>query len=78
MIYVYFLAALAVYLLGFVAMFSYSLKRDEVCDLERNPREAFLFALFWPVLTVFMAIAITVEKICGLVYAAYRYFFTRR
>lgn len=58
-----YLAVLVVYVFGFAWMYFYSLKRDADCDLERNPHEAFQFALFWPVLAVFLAFSILVEKI---------------
>ncbi|EMN1953028.1 hypothetical protein RN313_001023 [Citrobacter koseri] len=69
----YTLVSLVVYVLGFVAMYFYSLKCDVVCDLPRNPREAIWFAIFWPVLVVFMVIAIFIEKVVGLVCAGYRH-----
>ena len=54
---------LVIYALGFAAMYFFSLRRDEECGLERNPREAFWFALFWPVLVAFLAISILIEKV---------------
>lgn len=71
------LVSLVVYILGFVAMFYYSARRDVECDLEQNPREAFLFALFWPLLIVFLAVFILVEKIANLVCVAYRYCYSK-
>lgn len=52
-----------IYVLGFIAMYFYSLKRDDACDLARNPLEAIFFAVIWPVLAVCMAIVIPVEEI---------------
>ncbi|MGQ0329911.1 hypothetical protein HV319_12310 [Citrobacter freundii] len=65
-----YLGILAIYLLGFVGMYFYSLKRDAECSLERNPREAFLFAFFWPALVLFIVAIIFFEKIIKLAYAA--------
>lgn len=62
---------LVVYSLGFIGMYFYSLKRDEKCDIERNPREAFLFGMFWFVLIPILIIWIVVEKIIHLVRVAY-------
>ncbi|EDV1048308.1 TPA: hypothetical protein R8G59_002682 [Citrobacter freundii] len=67
-------AFLAAYIFGFAAMYCYSLWRDEKCDLERNPREAILFAILWPALTFFMVGIIIIEKIISLVCVACRYF----
>ncbi|EFU5488664.1 hypothetical protein HT345_004056 [Salmonella enterica subsp. enterica serovar Abony] len=58
-----YLAVLVVYVLGFAGMYFYSLKRDVVCDLERNPREAFMLALFWPPLLAILVLHILVENI---------------
>lgn len=69
-----YLAVLVVYILGFLTMYYYSLRRDAKCDLERNPREAILFAIFWPVLTFFMVGIIIIEKIISLACVACRYF----
>lgn len=69
-----YLAVLVVYILGFPAMYYYSLRRDAKCDLERNPREAFIFALFWPALVLFMVVIIFIEKTIRLAYAARAYF----
>ncbi|EKQ7213306.1 hypothetical protein [Citrobacter meridianamericanus] len=66
-----YLVMLVVYILGFAGMFFYSLKRDEDCDLERNPREALLFALFWFVLIPILLIWIVVEKTIHLVRVTY-------
>ncbi|HIB8910275.1 MULTISPECIES: hypothetical protein [Citrobacter] len=66
-----YLVMLVVYILGFAGMFFYSLKRDEDCDLERNPKEAFLFGLFWFVLIPILLIWIVVEKIIHLVRVTY-------
>lgn len=67
-------AFLAAYIFGFAAMYYYSLWRDAKCGLERNPREAFLFAFFWPALVLFMVTIIFIEKIIRLAYAACGYF----
>lgn len=69
-----YLAVLVVYILGFPAMYYYSLRRDAKCDLERNPREAFIFAFFWPALVLFIVLIIFIEKIIRLAYAACGYF----
>ncbi|QLR19239.1 hypothetical protein HV351_12445 [Citrobacter freundii] len=69
-----YLVVLAAYMLGFAAMYYYSLRRDAKCDLERNPREAILFAILWPALTFFMVGIIIIEKIISLVCAVCRYF----
>lgn len=69
-----YLAVLVVYILGFPVMYYYSLRRDAKCDLERNPREAFIFAFFWPALVLFMVVIIFFEKIIRLAYAALAYF----
>ncbi|EAT7909454.1 hypothetical protein RO561_004820 [Salmonella enterica] len=58
-----YLAVLVVYVLGFAGMFFYSLKRDVVCGLERNPREAFMLALFWPIVVFILGLHILVENI---------------
>ncbi|BEJ34145.1 hypothetical protein OIPHN330_27650 [Citrobacter freundii] len=67
-------AFLAAYIFGFAAMYYYSLWRDTKCDLERNTREAILFAILWPVLTFFMAGIIIIEKTISLACTACRYF----
>ncbi|ELK1250000.1 hypothetical protein R4R92_004481 [Citrobacter freundii] len=66
-----YLSILVVYFLGFLGMYFYSLKQDEECGLERNPKEALLFALFWFVLIPILLIWIVVEKIIHLVRATY-------
>ncbi len=58
-----YLAVLVVYVLGFAGIFFYSLKRDVVCGLERNPREAFMLALFWPIVVFILGLHILVENI---------------
>ncbi|EDO5059028.1 hypothetical protein C1Z16_22815 [Salmonella enterica subsp. enterica serovar Poona] len=58
-----YLAVLVVYVLGFAGMYFYSLKRDVVCGLERNPREAFMLALFCPPLLAILVLHILVENI---------------
>lgn len=68
------LGILAIYLLGFAGMYFYSLKRDVECSLDRNPREAFIFAFFWPALVLFIVLIIFIEKIIRLAYAACGYF----
>lgn len=62
---------LFIYLMGFICTFLYSLKCDDKCALERNPKEALLFALFWFVLIPILLIWIVVEKIIHLVRATY-------
>ncbi|HGY2542199.1 TPA: hypothetical protein ACNVZ8_004293 [Citrobacter freundii] len=69
-----YLGILTIYLLGFAGMYFYSLKRDAECSLDRNPREAFLFAFFWPALVLFMVAIIFFEKIIKLAYTACGYF----
>lgn len=69
-----YLAVLVVYVFGFAGMYFYSLKRDDECGLDRNPREAFLFAFFWPALVLFMVAIIFFEKIIKLAYTACGYF----
>ncbi len=69
-----YLFILLVYMLGFAAMYYYSLRRDAKCDLERNPREAILFAVLWPALTFFMVGIIIIENIISLICVACRYF----
>lgn len=66
-----YLSILVVYFLGFIGMYFYSLKQDEECGLERNPKEALLLALFWFVLIPILLLLIVVEKIIHLVCAAY-------
>lgn len=66
-------AFLATYIIGFATMYYYSLWRDAKCGLERNPREAILFAILWPALTLFMVGIIIIEKIISLVCVACRY-----
>ncbi|WP_454741018.1 hypothetical protein [Citrobacter freundii] len=66
-----YLVMLVVYILGFSGMFFYSLKRDEDCDLERNPGEAFLFGLFWFVIIPIIIVWFVVEKFIHLVRATY-------
>lgn len=61
------LTSLIVYLLGFAVMYFYSLKRDDECGLERNPREAFVFGLFWVVITPILIFWIVEEKITHLI-----------
>ncbi|MEJ2820856.1 hypothetical protein, partial [Streptococcus pneumoniae] len=65
------LTSLIVYLLGFAVMYFYSLKRDDECSLERNPREAFVFGLLWVVITPILFFWIVIEKIIRLVRATY-------
>lgn len=65
------LTSLIVYLLGFAVMYFYSLKRDDECGLERNPREAFVFGLLWVVITPILFFWIVIEKIIHLVRATY-------
>ncbi|EJY4260342.1 TPA: hypothetical protein MNC23_004143 [Citrobacter freundii] len=65
------LTSLIVYLLGFAVMYFYSLKRDDECGLERNPREAFVFGLLWVVITPILFFWIVIEKIIRLVRATY-------
>lgn len=66
-----YLTSLIIYLLGFAVMYFYSLKRDDECGLERNPREAFVFGLFWFVITPILFFWIVIEKIIRLVRATY-------
>lgn len=65
------LTSLIIYLLGFAVMYFYSLKRDDECGLERNPREAFVFGLLWVVITPILYFWIVIEKIIRLVRATY-------
>lgn len=58
-----YLAVLVVYGFGFAGMYFYSLKRDVECGLERNPREAFMLALFWPIVVSILGLQILVENI---------------
>ncbi len=58
-----YLDVLVVYVFGFAVMYFYSLKRDVVCGLERNPREAFMLALFWPIVVFILGLNILVENI---------------
>lgn len=57
------IATFSIYMLGFLAMFIYSLKCDVECGLEKSPREAFWFALFWPALITLLIIIILIEKV---------------
>lgn len=66
-----YLTSLIIYLLGFAVMYFYSLKRDDECGLERNPREAFVFGLLWVVITPILFFWIVIEKIIRLVRATY-------
>lgn len=66
-----YLSILVVYFLGFICMYFYSLKRDEECGLERNPKEALLLAFVWFIPTIIVIIWVTVEKIIRLVRASY-------
>ncbi len=66
-----YLSILVVYCLGFICMYFYSLKRDEECGLERNPKEALLLAVIWFIPTPIVIIWILVEKIIHLVRATY-------
>ncbi len=72
-----YLIALSFYILGFAAMFRYSLRRDVECDLEQNKSEAFLFAFLWPVFVAFMVAIILIEKLIFLGCATYRRFRTK-
>lgn len=66
-----YLSILVVYFLGFIGMYFYSLKQDDECGLERNPREAFVFGLLWVVITPILFFWIVIEKIIRLVRATY-------
>lgn len=66
-----YLSILVVYFLGFIGMYFYSIKQDEECGLERNPKEALLLAVIWLIPTVIVIIWIAVEKIIRLVRATY-------
>lgn len=66
-----YLTSLIIYLLGFAVMYFYSLKRDDECGLERNPREAFVFGLLWVVITPILFFWIVIEKIIRLARATY-------
>ncbi len=66
-----YLAVLVVYVFGFAGMYFYSLKRDDECGLERNPKEALLLAVIWFIPTPIVIIWILVEKIIHLVRATY-------
>ncbi|EBZ5074297.1 hypothetical protein I9Y19_004813 [Citrobacter freundii] len=66
-----YLSILVIYFLGFLGMYFYSLKRDDECGLERNPREAFVFGLLWVVITPILFFWIVIEKIIRLVRATY-------
>lgn len=66
-----FLTSLIVYLLCFAGMYFYSLKRDDECGLERNPREAFLLGLFWFAPIAIFVIWIVVEMIINLLRDTY-------
>lgn len=66
-----YLSILVIYFLGFIGMYFYSLKQDEECGLERNPKEALLLAVIWFIPTIIVIIWILVEKIIHLVRAAY-------
>ncbi|MCK2155672.1 MULTISPECIES: hypothetical protein [Citrobacter] len=66
-----YLSILVVYFLGFIGMYFYSLKQDEECGLERNPKEALLLAVIWLIPTVIVIIWIAVEKIIRQVRATY-------
>lgn len=66
-----YLSILVIYFLGFLGMYFYSLKRDDECGLERNPRETFVFGLLWVVITPILFFWIVIEKIIRLVRATY-------